>query len=211
VAYRSPWRNPVPFLARSGQCESAAHWCRNGFATWLFQPAASGWYPKKAPQDARPVPLLADPWPGVPVRGRGAAGRADACWVPVASGLTPHGLRHVHKTRMRGLSVPPKLMDERLGHSDGSVQSRYDHITPEMRERLLDGLTAEWEASLDARLEMSPGSPVRVLDELLRVRERGMEKGDDFKIVSQISPRRGFLPSVPSPERGPDLCRDDRI
>jgi hypothetical protein len=25
--------------------EPAAHWRRNGFATWLFHPAATGWYP----------------------------------------------------------------------------------------------------------------------------------------------------------------------
>jgi integrase len=147
--------------------ETAAHWRRNGFATWLFTPAASGWYPKKAPQEARPVPILAEPWPGVPVRGRNSQGRAEACWAPIAKGFTPHGCRHTHKTRMRELGTPPKLMDERLGHLDGSVQARYDHITPESRQRLMAGLTAEWEASLDARLAMAPRSPVTALDRLL--------------------------------------------
>lgn len=34
---------------RAGQSgETAAHWRRTGFATWLFQPATTGWYPKKA-------------------------------------------------------------------------------------------------------------------------------------------------------------------
>ena len=152
--------------------ETAGHWRRNGFATWLFQPAATGWYPKKAPHDARPVPVLAGPWPGVPARGRNASGRADACWTPIARGLTPHGLRHSHKTLMRSLGTPPPLMDDRMGHLDGSVQARYDHTTQAMRDRLLDGLTAEWEASLDARLAMHPRSPVAVLDELLRTREQ---------------------------------------
>jgi integrase len=81
--------------------ELAAHWRRNGFATWLFHPAATGWYPKKAPQEARPVPILADPWPGVPARGRNAAGRADTCWLPIAPGLTPHGLRHTQDAHGR--------------------------------------------------------------------------------------------------------------
>ncbi|ALG05791.1 LacI family DNA-binding transcriptional regulator [Kibdelosporangium phytohabitans] len=148
--------------------EPAAHWRRNGFATWLFHPAATGWYPKKAPHDARPVPLLGEPWPGVPVRGRNAAGRANTCWTRIGPGLTPHGLRHTHKTRMRGLGTPPKLMDERMGHLDGTVQARYDHITHEMRMALLAGLTAEWEAALDARRAMCPSSPVTALDELLR-------------------------------------------
>ncbi|PSM41690.1 LacI family transcriptional regulator [Streptomyces dioscori] len=160
------------FTRGGGAVDRAAHWRRNGFATWLFTPATSGWYPKKAPQDARPVPLLADPWPGVPVRGRGSQARADACWVPVAKGLTPHGLRHTHKTRMEGFRTPPKLIDERMGHIDGSVQARYSHITREMREQLKVHLTVEWEASLDSRLSMCGSSPVSVLDDLLRDRLR---------------------------------------
>ncbi|QKW07377.1 LacI family DNA-binding transcriptional regulator [Streptomyces sp. NA04227] len=150
--------------------ETAAHWRRTGFATWLFRPAATGWYPKKAPQEAHPVPVLADSWPGVPVRGRNASGRAEACWVPIANGLTPHGLRHSHKTAMDDLGTPPKLKDERLGHEDGSVQARYSHITPGMRARLMEGLTDLWEASLDARLAMASRSAVAVLDALLRER-----------------------------------------
>ena len=147
--------------------EPAAHWRRNGFSTWLFQPAVTGWYPRKAPQDARPVPVLAEPWPGVPVRGRNAQARADACWLPVARGLTPHGLRHTHKTLMEELGTPPKLMDERMGHEDGSVQARYSHVTAEMRRRLADGLTEVWASALDARRAMAPGSPVAALDRLL--------------------------------------------
>ncbi|GAA1879699.1 LacI family DNA-binding transcriptional regulator [Asanoa iriomotensis] len=150
--------------------DPAAHWRRNGFATWLFQPAASGRYPRKAPQVARPVPVLAEPWPGIPVRGRNASGRADACWVSIAAGLTPHGLRHTHKTLMEELGTPPKLMDERMGHEDGSVQARYSHVTAGMRVRLLDGLTAAWLGALDARLTFAPGSPVAALDRLLEAR-----------------------------------------
>ncbi|MFI9720748.1 LacI family DNA-binding transcriptional regulator [Streptomyces sp. NPDC052396] len=148
--------------------ETAAHWRRSGFATWLFQPATTGWYPKKAPQDAHPVPLLATPWPGIPARGRNASERAEACWVPVVRGLTPHGLRHSHKAMMEELGTPPKLMDERLGHEDGSVQARYSHVTRGMRERLMRGLTELWEASLEARAAMCPRSPVAVLDALLK-------------------------------------------
>lgn len=148
--------------------ELAAHWRRTGFSTWLFQPAVTGWYPRKAPSPARPVPVLGDPWPGVPVRGRNSAGRADTCWLPIARGLTPHGLRHTHKTLMEELGLPAKLMDERMGHEDGSVQARYSHVTPVMRARLLEGLTELWEAALGARREMHDGSPVAVLDDLLR-------------------------------------------
>ncbi|MDQ0941787.1 ABC-type phosphonate transport system ATPase subunit [Streptomyces sp. V1I1] len=71
---------------------------------------------------------------------------------------------------MEELRIPPKLMDERMGHMDGSVQARYSHITREMRASLMSGLTVEWERALDARLAMSPRSPVAVLDALLRAR-----------------------------------------
>jgi hypothetical protein len=30
-----------------------------------------------------------DPWPGIPIRGRNAAERAEVCWLPIADGLTP--------------------------------------------------------------------------------------------------------------------------
>ncbi|MGW6572886.1 LacI family DNA-binding transcriptional regulator [Streptomyces sp. NPDC054945] len=154
---------------RNGPASSdpAAHWRRNGFATWLFRPAAGGWYPRKAPQEARPVPIVGEPWPGIPVRGRNSQGRADACWLPIAKGLTPHGLRHTHRTVMEDLGTEKVLMDERMGHLDGSVSARYAHVTPGMRQRLMLGLTDQWEASLEARRAMSPRSPVAVLDQLL--------------------------------------------
>jgi hypothetical protein len=151
--------------------EPAAHWRRNGFSTWLFQPAATGWYPKKAPQEARPVPVLPDPWPGIPVRGRNAAGRAGACWAPIAAGLTPHGW-HTHKTLMEELRTPPKLMDERMGHEDGSVQARYSHVSAAMWRQLLGAVTEVWEAALDARRAIAPRSPVAVLDRVLTGRAR---------------------------------------
>lgn len=158
------------YLRGTGLAAPAAHWRRTGFATWLFQPAATGWYPKKSPQPSRPVPILGEPWPGLPVRGRGAHKRADASWVPIAPGLTPHGLRHSHRTLLEELGTPPVLADERIGHTDTSVQRRYTHVTAEMRARLTKELTRRWEEALDARLAMSRRSPVAVLDELLQGR-----------------------------------------
>ncbi len=148
--------------------ELAAHWRRTNFATWLFQPAATGWYPSKGRLKVRPAPVLGEPWPGIPVRGRNAEGRADACWLPVARGLTPHGLRHSYKTLMEELGTPGKLMDHQMGHADGSIQAVYSHVTAGMRQRLMDGLTELWEVALVDRRAMAPGSPVFVLDRLLR-------------------------------------------
>jgi len=69
--------------------------------------------------------------------------------------------------RPREAGTAPKLMDERMGHEDGSVQSRHDHITAGMPQAL-KALTEMWEESLNARRAMSPGSPVAVLDTLLK-------------------------------------------
>ena len=55
------------------------HWRRNGFTTWLFQPAATGWYPNKATASARPVPGVA------------THGPADSYWTPTAAGVPGSG------------------------------------------------------------------------------------------------------------------------
>ncbi|KAB8162957.1 LacI family DNA-binding transcriptional regulator [Streptomyces sp. 3MP-14] len=146
---------------------TAAHWRRSGHAAWIWTPAVSGWYPKRGPAAPHPVPILAEPWPGVPARGRGAAGRATAGWVPISTGMTRHGRRHAHRTVLEEIGTPKVLMDERMGHSDSSVSARYAHVTPAMRRRLVVGLTEVWEESLAARRAMHPRSPVAVLDRLL--------------------------------------------
>jgi hypothetical protein len=71
---------------------------------------------------------------------------------------------------MEDLGTEKVLMDQRMGHIDGSVSARYAHVTAGMRKRLMLGLTEQWEAALDARMAMCPTSPVHVLDELLRAR-----------------------------------------
>jgi hypothetical protein len=93
---------------------------------------------------------------------------------------------------MEGFRTPPKLMDERMGHIDGSVQARYSHITRQMREELLAHLTAEWEASLDARLAMCPASPVAMLNDLLTERLRVRRQAPPGSGIPRSSPR--FLP-----------------
>jgi hypothetical protein len=72
---------------------------------------------------------------------------------------------------MEDLGTEKVLMDERMGHIDGSVSARYAHVTAGMRQRLMASLTQQWEASLDARRKMHSRSPVAVLDRLLRARD----------------------------------------
>lgn len=150
---------------RSGQ--SAAHWRRSGFSAWVFTPAVSGWYPARRPAAAHPVAVAGGSRVGVPVRGRGAARRAEACWLPLARGLTPHGLRHAHRTMLDELAVPAALSNERLGHLDQAVSSRYAHVTPAMREMLLAALTVRWEESLAQRRQVERDSAVPCLERLL--------------------------------------------
>jgi hypothetical protein len=72
---------------------------------------------------------------------------------------------------MEDLGTAKVLMDQRMGHIDGSVSARYAHVTPGMRKLLMLGLTEQWEASLEARLAIHPASPVRVLNDLLHARK----------------------------------------
>jgi integrase len=108
----------------------------------------------------------------MPVRGRDAINRADGCWLPIETALTPHDLRHSYTTLMEELGTSPKLMDAQMGHSDGSIQAVYSHVTPAMVARLLDGLTQLWHAALDAREALGTRSPVLVLDRLLTERRK---------------------------------------
>ncbi|NML55701.1 LacI family DNA-binding transcriptional regulator [Streptomyces sp. R302] len=173
--------------------ESKPHWCRKAFRASIFVPAASGWYPRRGAADpARPVCVVMESWPGLVVKGRYSADRADACWAPIEARLTPHGLRHSHKTMMEDLGTPRVLMDERMGHEDGSVAAGYSHVTDSMRLTLMAGLTGLWEAALDARAAMCPTSPVAVLDGLLR--DRAAQRGT--KIISRNSPEREVLRSL---------------
>jgi hypothetical protein len=71
---------------------------------------------------------------------------------------------------MEELGTPKVLMDERMGHLDGSVSARYAHVTDAMRIELMNGLTMLWHQSLDERLALAPRSPVPVLDRLLQER-----------------------------------------
>jgi hypothetical protein len=59
------------------------------------------------------------------------------------------------------------LIDALMGHSDGSVQAIYSHVTATMIQQLFDSLTRVWEDVLEARRRMSPRSAVAVLDRLL--------------------------------------------
>jgi integrase len=90
-----------------------------------------------------------------------------ACWLPVKDGLTPHGLRHSHKTWMAEDGIPEILAEQRLGHDVPRMRGLYAHASPRMRDELLAALQARWEESLRQRARIHPYSPVPLLDSLL--------------------------------------------
>jgi len=119
------------------QDRSGVHQRRSGYAAWIFKPAAAGWYPQRKPQPAHPVPVTAAPWPGIPVRGRNAGGRAQACWLPILPSATPHSCRHGRETGMNNHGVPKVLRDLVMGHRTAGMEGVYPRITPRSRAALL--------------------------------------------------------------------------
>ncbi|QHC59615.1 tyrosine-type recombinase/integrase [Rathayibacter sp. VKM Ac-2760] len=54
-----------------------------------------------------------------------------------------HGLRHTHATLLLGAGIHPKVVQERLGHSDISItMSVYSHVTETMQRDAVDRLAA---------------------------------------------------------------------
>jgi Phage integrase family len=90
-----------------------------------------------------------------------------ACWVPIKDGLTPHGLRHSHKTWMAEDGTPEILAEQRLGHDVPGMRGLYAHASQRMREELTAALQVRWEESLRDRADIHPHSPVPLLDNFL--------------------------------------------
>jgi hypothetical protein len=68
-----------------------------------------------------------------PPRGRGIPTIPErtplACWLPLKLGLTPHGLRHSHKTWMAEDGIPEILAEQRLGHEVPGMRGLYAHAS----------------------------------------------------------------------------------
>jgi integrase len=137
------------------------HHRRGRYAQRLFRPASDGRYGAPEGMPAKNVIVDASAWPGRPVaawpsapppadtgptagftppRGRGIKRIAEdvpvACWLPLKQGLTPHGLRHSHKTWMEQDGVSAILQERRLGHEVPGMRGLYTHISQTMRTEL---------------------------------------------------------------------------
>jgi integrase len=159
------------FLSSGG-----GHQRRSGFATWIFKPAATGWFPPKRPHPAHPVPVTAEPWPGIPVRGRGNQARGQACWLPILPSSSPHSCRHGRQTCMDRNGTQRVLRDLVMGHRTAGMEGVYAHVAPETRAELMAADECDWRASLEARFTLSPHSPVLVLDRLLAPLRESMSR-----------------------------------
>ncbi|MGP4030269.1 hypothetical protein [Actinomadura sp. 3N407] len=103
---------------------------------------------------------------------------SPAVWLPLVEGLTPHGLRHSHKTWMLEDSIPEVLQAERLGHTVPGIRGVYSHVSDSMRDELKVKLQRRWEQSLAQRLKYGTTSPVPVLNRLLEAaRTKGTARG----------------------------------
>lgn len=62
-----------------------------------------------------------------------------------------HDLRHTHATQLLKQGVHPKIVSERLGHSNISITlDTYSHVLPGMQEQAIAALDASLSASIDS-------------------------------------------------------------
>jgi len=72
----------------------------------------------------------------------------DAAGVPI---IRFHDLRHTSATLLLAAGEHPKIVAERLGHSDVSITlNRYSHVTPDMQRAAADRLDAAIDAAREA-------------------------------------------------------------
>ncbi|MFD8558230.1 tyrosine-type recombinase/integrase [Streptosporangium canum] len=184
----------------------------SNYARRIWDPAVDGAHPKDGSRrPARPVLVdLADKlWPGAPraawpaavpgqefevPRGHGVQVYDPerhhlASWLPILHGLTPHGLRHGHKTWMAEEGIPEILQAERMGHAVPGMRGVYTHVSKTMREQLVGALQVRWETALAQRAALSLRSPVPILDGLLEPFRVGR-----LNVISQSPPKRSESP-----------------
>jgi integrase len=90
---------------------------------------------------------------GAPLRRSNFARRI---WQPAApAGLHFHDLRGSHRSFLIADGIPEFAIDMRMGHARRGIQGKYSHVLPEVEKRLLAGLEARWQSSLDRRPRLS--------------------------------------------------------
>jgi hypothetical protein len=209
------------------------HHRRSNYARRVFRPACDGRHEATSKSPERFVIADTSTWPGVPVaawptpppltggpgdityqppRGRGIRVIPEdiplACWLPIMPDLTPHGLRHSHRTWMAEDGIPEILAEQRLGHDVPGMRGLYTHVSDRMRDKLRAALQERWDDSLRARIAIHPRSPLPLLDELMSTHRASdlaqisaatslttptlpTRQTTARKMISQIPPNRG--------------------
>jgi integrase len=143
---------------------------RSNYADRYITPAAEGLYPARN-GTRRPVYVLAEPWPGIPIiKGNKkvrAADLAEATWPNLTGKFHPHDNRHTHATWLDATDIPKVLQMDRRGHAMPGMDAIYNHITVTMREHLCDVLQSLWMEGLKRRRQISPRSAVATVGQLL--------------------------------------------
>lgn len=131
-------------------------------------------------------------------QGAPAEPMALASWLPICSGLTPHGLRHGHQTWLDDLGIRYVLQSERMGHEVPGMRGVYSHVTTGMRAELTAGLQELWEQSLQERARLAPSSAVAALDELLAEQRQPVAETRSATIGPQFAARNGYRVREPT-------------
>lgn len=129
-------------------------------------------------------------------------------WLPVKTGLTPHGLRHSHKTWMVEDGIPEILAELRLGHEVPGMRGLYSHVSAKMRDELKAALQARWEESLRERAALNPQSAVPALDKLLAPIRDQLAEASRKRIKDGRGRGRKNLASQIPPNNGSDTVGD---
>jgi integrase len=92
------------------------------------------------------------------VKKRRAGKPPETSAVDVPEGVSPHWLRHTHKTWLRDAKCDPVAINERIGHKTEGMDGIYVHPTDAMRVEILEVLEVIWAQARNARVEPEPGA-----------------------------------------------------
>ncbi|WP_304450662.1 tyrosine-type recombinase/integrase [Nocardiopsis sp. YSL2] len=78
--------------------------------------------------------------------------RSDQAWLrrPLLPGFTFHEGRHTQRTWLAEDEIPEVARAARLGHKMLGMARVYEHVTPQMRQRVLSALESRWTQSVAA-------------------------------------------------------------
>ena len=117
-------RTPASYLFLGPK---GGHPRRSNYADDFLTPAAEGLHPARN-GTRRPVYVISEPWPGVPIRrSKKAPDRADGTWPNLTGHLKPHDYRHSCDLARRGWAPQ--------GHPDGPPRPRATRHGPRLHTR----------------------------------------------------------------------------